>query len=97
MSDFMARYNAAHRNRINRALHSVGIPAIVVSFPVLFWSWRWALGLFVGGWILQFLGHVFEGKPPAFFADPRFLFVGVGWWAKKLFGRTPPPDAERKP
>ena len=45
------------------------------------------LGLFVVGWILQFIGHYFEGKPPEFFKDYRFLFVGTRWWARKVLGR----------
>jgi uncharacterized membrane protein YGL010W len=48
--------------------------------------WMWALGLFVFGWILQFIGHYFEGKPPEFFKDWRFLFVGTRWWLKKILG-----------
>ena len=48
--------------------------------------WIAALGLFVIGWILQFVGHYFEGKPPEFFKDYRFLFVGLRWWFKKIVG-----------
>jgi uncharacterized membrane protein YGL010W len=44
--------------------------------------------LFVSGWTLQFIGHAFEGKPPEFFRDWRFLFVGVRWWWAKLQGRA---------
>ena len=35
-----------------------------------------AIGLFVVGWILQFIGHYFEGKKPAFVDDIVGLFVG---------------------
>jgi uncharacterized membrane protein YGL010W len=34
------------------------------------------LGLFVAGWILQAIGHVFEGRKPAFFDDVRGLLIG---------------------
>ena len=34
------------------------------------------LGLFVVGWIIQFIGHVFEGKKPAFVDDLMGLLVG---------------------
>ena len=44
------------------------------------------LALFVIGWILQFIGHYYEGKPPEFFKDYRFLFVGLRWWFKKIVG-----------
>ena len=77
---------------INRLAHSIGIPMIAVALlliPACFLVaglWRISLGLFVGGWILQFIGHYFEGKPPEFFKDYRFLFVGLRWWFKKVLG-----------
>ena len=45
-------------------------------------------GLFVVGWVFQFIGHAFEGKPPEFFKDWRFLFVGLSWWFAKLAGKA---------
>ena len=50
--------------------------------------WRPALALFVGGWVFQFIGHAVEGKPPEFFKDWRFLFVGLRWWLAKLAGKA---------
>jgi hypothetical protein len=38
-------------------------------------------------------GHGFEGKPPEFLKDWRFLFVGLRWWVAKLRGRVPPGRA----
>jgi uncharacterized membrane protein YGL010W len=35
-----------------------------------------ALGVFVVGWALQFLGHKFEGMKPAFFDDLMQLLIG---------------------
>jgi uncharacterized membrane protein YGL010W len=34
------------------------------------------LGLFVGGWIIQFVGHAFEGRKPAFVDDLVGLVIG---------------------
>lgn len=34
------------------------------------------LGFFVVGWIIQFVGHAFEGRKPAFFDDVRGLGIG---------------------
>ena len=65
----------------------VSIALAVFSFFVV-GLWRWALLLFVVGWILQFIGHYFEKKPPEFFKDPRFLFVGVRWWLAKMRGKA---------
>jgi uncharacterized membrane protein YGL010W len=36
----------------------------------------WGLGLFVAGWAIQFLGHGFEGRKPAFVDDLKSLLVG---------------------
>jgi uncharacterized membrane protein YGL010W len=35
-----------------------------------------AIGLFVVGWVFQFVGHAFEGRKPAFLDDVRGLLVG---------------------
>ena len=40
------------------------------------------------GWALQFIGHAFEGKPPEFFHDWRFLLVGARWWVAKIRGKV---------
>ena len=36
----------------------------------------WALGFFVVGWAIQFLGHKFEGMKPAFYDDIMQLLIG---------------------
>lgn len=36
----------------------------------------WGLGLFVVGWIIQAVGHVYEGRKPAFLDDLVGLIVG---------------------
>lgn len=36
----------------------------------------WGLGLFVLGWIIQFVGHYYEGRKPAFVDDLMGLAVG---------------------
>ncbi len=36
----------------------------------------WGAGLFVLGWIIQFLGHYFEGRKPAFTDDVMGLAIG---------------------
>jgi uncharacterized membrane protein YGL010W len=36
----------------------------------------WGLGSFVVGWIIQFLGHYYEGRKPAFVDDLVGLLVG---------------------
>lgn len=36
----------------------------------------WGLGLFVLGWVIQYIGHYYEGRKPAFTDDLRGLLVG---------------------
>ena len=92
--DWIAQYAQSHQNPWNRLTHTFGIPMIVVSIALallaLVWPglWPWAAGLFVLGWVLQFIGHAIEGKPPEFFKDWRFLLVGTRWWWKKVTGRV---------
>lgn len=38
--------------------------------------WQAGLGLFVLGWLIQFIGHYFEGRKPAFVDDLVGLLVG---------------------
>lgn len=39
-------------------------------------SWlAWGLGCFVLGWVIQFIGHYYEGRKPAFVDDLVGLFV----------------------
>ena len=92
--DWIDRYERSHQHPVNRACHTVGIPMIVfalllgavsIAVPVLRIV---ALLLFLAGWVLQFIGHAFEGKPPEFFKDWRFLFVGFRWWLMKISGRV---------
>jgi uncharacterized membrane protein YGL010W len=91
--EWVEEYSESHQHPVNKLMHTIGIPMIALSIlliPISFFVagfWRIALGLFVIGWILQFIGHYFEGKPPEFLKDYRFLFVGLRWWIKKNFGR----------
>jgi uncharacterized membrane protein YGL010W len=90
--DWIEEYSHSHEHPINRLTHSVGIPMIALSILMvpfcffIFGLWRATLALFVIGWMLQFVGHYFEGKPPEFFKDWRFLFVGLRWWLRKVIG-----------
>lgn len=91
---WIAKYARSHQHPVNRLCHTYGIPTILISLPLFVAGfffhrlWWYAALLFVAGWILQFVGHAFEGKPPEFFHDWRFLFVGVRWWWAKINGRA---------
>lgn len=92
--DWIAQYATSHQHPINRLCHTIGIPLIALSLPlfvvvaVTTLPWSVPLAMFVVGWLFQFIGHAFEGKPPEFFHDWRFLFVGLRWWVAKVRGRA---------
>jgi uncharacterized membrane protein YGL010W len=81
---FIETYKAKHRHPLNKLSHSIGIPLIVVSLPLFFFNWRWALLLFVVGWVFQFIGHAIEGNQPAFFHNPVYLLVGPWWLVRRV-------------
>jgi uncharacterized membrane protein YGL010W len=57
----------------------------------------WGLGLFIIGWIIQFLGHFWEGKKPAFLDDIMGLMIGPLFVATEiafLLGFRKPLKAE---
>ncbi len=83
---FIENYKQKHRHPLNKLSHSIGIPLIVVSFPLAFLNWRWALLLFLVGWGFQFLGHLIEGNQPAFFRNPLYLLIGPWWLLRRAIG-----------
>ncbi len=94
MAQWIAEYAGSHQHPVNRACHTIGIPTIALSVPLAVVAWfvpgLWPIptAMFFGGWALQFVGHWVEGKPPEFFRDWRFLFVGLRWWIAKIRGRV---------
>jgi hypothetical protein len=53
-----------HKNPTCFWLHMIGIPACFLVTPVLLCLRQWllAIAMFVGGYMLQFLGHLIEGN-----------------------------------
>ena len=58
---------------VNAVLMALAHPLAAGSMT----SWlAWGLGSFVLGWIIQFVGHYYEGRKPAFVDDLVGLLVG---------------------
>jgi uncharacterized membrane protein YGL010W len=55
-------------------LHAMGGQVLIIS-----------IAIFVGAWIIQFVGHKIEGKKPSFFEDIQYLWVGPLFVLSKLF------------
>ena len=58
---------------VNAVLTALALP--VAALPTAQWL-GWGLGLFVLGWVIQFVGHKYEGRKPAFVDDLVGLLVG---------------------
>ena len=87
IKSMMAKYREDHQHPVNRTLHTIGIPMIVASLPLMLAAPPVGITMFVVGWILQFVGHAFEGKAPSFFSDPKYLLIGPMWFYKKITGK----------
>jgi len=48
-------------------------------------AWIWFGAFFVGGWILQLVGHVFEGRKPALTDNLFQIFVAPIFLCAELF------------
>ena len=86
-ASFIDTYKSQHQHPLNKLCHMIGIPMITMAWLLFFFRWRWALVLFVGGWILQFVGHAVEGNRPAFFQNPIYFLVGP-WWLLRRAGEA---------
>ena len=60
-----------------------GLAHLASAGTVAHWL-SWGLGFFVVGWVIQFIGHYYEGKKPAFADDLVGLLVGPMFVAAEL-------------
>ena len=72
----LRNWRERHQDPRNFAIHLLGIPLAVTGVILLFFlPWYWGVGGLVLGYLLQWIGHCWEGND-------------VGEWAaiKRLFG-----------
>ncbi len=84
--EYMKRYDDEHHHPVNKLLHALGIPMILLGMLLLatLVHWRAGLLLFAGGWALLLLGHRIEGNHPAFFQGPAYFLIGPIWVAREI-------------
>jgi hypothetical protein len=52
-----------HQHPFNYGIHLLGIPLTLIGLVLLFvLPWYWGVGVFVLGYLLQFVGHRVEGN-----------------------------------
>ena len=54
---------------------SVWLGHTLAGLSTIAWL-AWGIGLFVVGWVIQFIGHYYEGRKPAFVDDVIGLAIG---------------------
>ncbi len=61
---FVTNYVERHQKLSNQLLHLVGVPLTfgVSTYFLIQQGWALALGAFLGGYVLQFVGHALEGN-----------------------------------
>jgi len=83
---------------VNAVLIALAHP--FAGVPLVPWL-AWGIGFFVLGWVIQFIGHYYEGRKPAFVDDIVGLLVGpmfvVGEWLFALgWGHDMLAEIERR-
>jgi hypothetical protein len=82
-----------HRHPFSFCIHLIGIPMTVVAIGLAcLGEWWWALGLFVGGYALQFWGHAVEGNDAGEWAAVKRL-LGLPYNAVSPY--WPPTQVEQ--
>ena len=59
--------------------------SVALVFAMGPWVLELSVAIFIGAWVLQFVGHKLEGKKPSFFEDIQYLWVGPLFVLSKLF------------
>ncbi|MCL2448538.1 MAG: DUF962 domain-containing protein [Polyangiaceae bacterium] len=90
LREYVAQYRREHTQFGTKVTHMIGIPMVVVAVPTALVNPPAAIGLALGGWALQVVGHViFEGNRPAMAPDPYYTLAAPAWVAGEwlqLFG-----------
>jgi len=60
---WLRNWLARHQHPVSFVLHVIGIPMTIAALPFLIMGeYWWMLGLFLGGYFLQWVGHKIEGN-----------------------------------
>lgn len=74
--------------RYGMVMSLVLLAMLALAVPIAMQStalWlAWGLGLFALGWVIQFVGHFYEGRKPAFTDDVMGLIIGPLFVAAEL-------------
>lgn len=82
-----------HQHPFNRGIHLIGIPLALAGLVLVFawWQeWYWGVAALVGGYLLQWIGHLVEGNDLGEWAGIKRM---LGWPYVAISPRwqKPPP------
>jgi uncharacterized membrane protein YGL010W len=81
----IAIYYVAAARLLGLATSLLLVALVAVGRALPFWV---GLGIFVAGWIFQFIGHfAFEHRSPAFLKNLLHLLVGPAWIVERILKR----------
>ena len=93
----LRNWRQRHQHPFNFAIHLIGIPMTVAGVVVLFllpWNlWYAGVGLFILGYVLQYLGHRVEGNDLGEWAGIKRL---LGWPCVGIAPQYREPDAQAR-
>jgi hypothetical protein len=74
---FLRNWLERHQHPFNFSIHLLGIPLAFAGIAMFFVAaWPWALAALVGGYVLQWFGHLVEGNDMGEWAGIKRL---LGW------------------
>lgn len=84
-----------HQHPFNRGIHFIGIPLALAGVVLFFWlswaEWYWGVLAFVGGYLLQWIGHLVEGNDLGEWAAVKRV-LGLPYVAISPRFQKPPDD-----
>jgi hypothetical protein len=95
LSRALTNWRLRHQDPRNFAIHMLGIPLAVAGFFLLiFWPshWYWGVGGLFLGYLLQWIGHRWEGNDVGEWAGIKRLFGFPAVGISPRFAQTTAPD-----
>lgn len=93
-SKALRNWRERHQNPFNFGIHLVGIPLTLLGLALLFFlPWEWGVGVFVLGYVFQWVGHLVEGNDVGELIPVKKLLGLRTVSVAPQYQRSVPPDS----